>query len=276
MRNIGRLRCLSKKLICGAMYVRAFLLILMNLSLLGIYVIILLPAFLQMAWFYVTTNRISVRYKNDSCRNTVDVYGFDPKSFPKGNNLQQQKQPVVFFLPGGAYCLGYKMWGALVAQALRPSGVLVVSADYRNYPFGKVPDMIQDAADALQWTIDHCHEYGGDQSRIVIVGQSAGAHLGMMALLLNQTRSNLSQNIRGFVGLSGIYDMQVATNLFSRKLSLHPSVVSEQLFSQQPDSCDPAVWLTLHSSRPILPPIELWHGSSDKTVRNNIQVRNLL
>jgi hypothetical protein len=38
--------------------------------------------------------------------------------------------------------------------------------------------MVNDVDMSIQWTIDHIEEYGGDKDRIVLVGQSAGAHIG--------------------------------------------------------------------------------------------------
>jgi acetyl esterase/lipase len=220
-----------------------------------IYVVLLLPGFLQMAWFYVKTDRISVRYKADSCRNSLDVY----------SNKSQQARPVVLFLPGGAFLIGYKMWAALLAQALAPAGILVIAADYRNYPFGTVPDMVQDVEDVLEWTFENCEVYGGDPKKVVLVGQSAGAHLGIMALLRRQW------DIKGFIGLSGVYDLRDATKLFGRH-GLSAKFVKERLFDNRMTECDPTQILREEGKNLPLPPIEIWHGTADKTVRHTLCV----
>jgi len=38
--------------------------------------------------------------------------------------------------------------------------------------------MVRDVDAAIQWVMDHAEEYGGDRDRVVLVGQSAGAHIG--------------------------------------------------------------------------------------------------
>jgi hypothetical protein len=108
----------------------------LDLIFMTIYVILLLPGFLQMAWFYVTTNRIAVQYKSDSCRNSLDVYPCK-KAHQESQNQHQAKRPVVVFLPGGAYMIGYKNVGHSLAQALVPAGILVIAADYRNFSVWK-------------------------------------------------------------------------------------------------------------------------------------------
>jgi prenylcysteine alpha-carboxyl methylesterase len=240
----------------------------LDLVFMTIYVILLLPGFLQMAWFYVTTNRIAVQYKSDSCRNSLDVYPCT-KAYQQYPNQHQAKSPVVLFLPGGAYMIGYKMWATLLAQALVPAGILVIAADYRNYPFGTVPAMVQDAEDVLQWTFEHCEEYGGDPNQIILVGQSAGAHLGMMAVLRRHWK------IKGFVGLSGVYNMREVTRHFARH-GLPYDFVEQCLFQSQMDECDPSKLILLEATTkpPPLPPIELWHGTADKTVSHD-HVRRL-
>ena len=46
----------------------------------------------------------------------------------------KKKYPVVIFVSGGAWVIGYKAWGAVVGIVLRAFGVLTVMPDYRNYP----------------------------------------------------------------------------------------------------------------------------------------------
>jgi prenylcysteine alpha-carboxyl methylesterase len=121
--------------------------------------------------------------------------------------------------------------------------------------------MIQDAEDVLRWSFEHCKDYGGDPDQIVLVGQSAGAHLGMMAVLRRHW------NIKGFVGLSGAYDMRKITRHFARH-GLPNDFVQQCLFQNRMDECDPTILLLQEGKKMphSLPPIELWHGTGDKTV----------
>jgi prenylcysteine alpha-carboxyl methylesterase len=237
--------------------------VLRDLIAMTIYVALLLPGFIQMLWFYVRNHdRVAVSYQSSSCRNTLDVYGRPIDVY----FTQQQQRPVVLFLPGGAFLIGYKMWAALFAQALSTFDVLVVAADYRNYPFGVVPDMIEDVQDVIQWTLDHCHEYGGNPDKVVVVGQSAGAHLGMIALLRKSQEHEKQYNIKGFIGLSGIFDLSDASDVYAHH-GLNEAFVEEQLFGNELRQCDPTQVLADEANvTDNLPPIEIWHGTADKTV----------
>jgi prenylcysteine alpha-carboxyl methylesterase len=109
---------------------------------------------------------------------------------------------VVFFT-GGAWMIGYKMWGVLLARALSGCCCVVVLPDYRNYPCSVVPAAVDDVQAALEWTVHHIREHGGDPEQIVVVGQSAGGHLVTTALLRWASRNchwhNNNNNVRHVV-----------------------------------------------------------------------------
>ena len=70
-----------------------------------------------------------------------------------------------------------------MGKALSAFGIVVVTPDYRNFPQGVAPDMIEDVMASLQWVFENIHHFGGDPDNVTLVGQSAGAHLGACTLL---------------------------------------------------------------------------------------------
>ena len=83
-------------------------------------------------------------------------------------------RPVIVFITGGMWIIGYKAWGALLAQSLMKQGFIVASLDYRNFPQGTVGDMVQDVGVGIGWVIKRAAALGGDPRRVVVIGQSAG------------------------------------------------------------------------------------------------------
>ena len=150
------------------------------------FVVLLLPAFVVFLCHYLTCDRVVAHYGRReerggrSCRRYLDNYGSrsSPPSYDGGGNDEGKKKPVVIFLTGGAWIIGYRMWGTLLGRALAPLGVLVIVPNYRNYPTTDVKGMVDDVDASVQWAFDHVGEYGGDADGIVLVGQSAGAHIG--------------------------------------------------------------------------------------------------
>ena len=112
---------------------------------------------------------------------------------------QQNKYPVVIFLTGGAWIIGYKAWGAFMGMLLAQLGVIFVSPDYRNFPQGTISDMVEDATNAVQWTKENIHKYGGDKHNMYIVSQSAGAHIGALMMLLQARKNEIYNKLKAFL-----------------------------------------------------------------------------
>lgn len=91
--------------------------------------------------------------------------------------------PVVVWVHGGGYRGGDK--GNQMADKVRlfgESGWILVSTNYRLTPDGRegspeFTDPFDDVAAAVSWVHDHIAEYGGDPSRIALLGHSAGADI---------------------------------------------------------------------------------------------------
>jgi arylformamidase len=109
---------------------------------------------------------------------SLDIYHYNDPA-----NLK----PVVFYVHGGGWAVGDKSNKLVNKQNLFYSlDYVFVSINYRLSPDPSAlddtsrimfPDHNEDVADALKWVIDSIETYGGDPTKIVIMGHSAGAHL---------------------------------------------------------------------------------------------------
>jgi acetyl esterase len=85
--------------------------------------------------------------------------------------------PVVFYVHGGGFRILSKeshwVFGLLFAR----QRYLVVSIDYRLAPRHRFPTAVSDTFLAWQWTLENVAKFGGDPSRIIVAGESAGANL---------------------------------------------------------------------------------------------------
>lgn len=103
-------------------------------------------------------------YAREKCR--LDVY------YPEG---VEDFPTLVWFHAGGL--TGGDRW---LPDELKNQGFAVVSASYRLSPNVTSPVYVQDAAAAVAWTFKHIAEFGGDPSKIVVTGHSAGGYLTSM------------------------------------------------------------------------------------------------
>ena len=91
--------------------------------------------------------------------------------------------PVVVLIHGGALIAGSRggVNSRLVDLCLA-AGQVVVSIDYRLAPETKLPEIVEDVRDALQWVRTAGPGlFGADPRRIAVVGNSAGGYLALVA-----------------------------------------------------------------------------------------------
>ncbi|KAH1192937.1 putative isoprenylcysteine alpha-carbonyl methylesterase ICMEL1 [Glycine max] len=198
---------------------------------LGCYAMLLMPV----AYYYFFTSKVkrSIVY-GDQPRNRLDLY------LPA--NIGEPK-PVLIFVTGGAWIIGYKAWGSLLGLQLAERGIIVACIDYRIY----------------------------------LMGQSADAHISSCALLEQAARESekvesvpwsISQ-LKAYLGLSGGYNLLDLVDHFHNRgldrsifLSIMEGENSLKEFSPEIKIQDPC----LKSSIPHFPPVYLVHGTADYSI----------
>ena len=85
--------------------------------------------------------------------------------------------PVVLYVHGGGFRILSKDTHWLMGLAFARRGYLVFNISYRLAPAHPFPAAIADTCAAYEWVTGHAAEYGGDRSRIIIAGESAGGNL---------------------------------------------------------------------------------------------------
>ena len=100
-----------------------------------------------------------------------------------GSKKLYRKFPMVIFVSGGAWIIGYYFWSVLLAKLLAARGYLVFVPDYRNFPQTTLEGMVVDVEDAVSWVLANGERYNGDLDNVTLMGQSAGAHLTLLAIV---------------------------------------------------------------------------------------------
>jgi acetyl esterase/lipase len=102
---------------------------------------------------------------------TLDVY----------QPTQAGVHPILVQIYGGRWQRGEPGDDANFATLLASHGWVVFAIDYRHAPAFRWEAITADVDSALAWIGAHAAEYGGDTSRVVLMGRSAGGHLATMA-----------------------------------------------------------------------------------------------
>ena len=97
--------------------------------------------------------------------------------------------PVVFHTHGGGMIAGDALSGLdEFLEYADEIGLLVISVDYRLAPETQFPGPLEDCYAALVWTAQQVSRWGGDPTRIVVAGTSAGGGLAAGLALLARDR----------------------------------------------------------------------------------------
>ena len=181
-------------------------------------------------------------------RQRLDLYR------PSGPNVGAARPglPIIVFIYGGSWQSGSKDGYSFVGRALASRGFLVAVPDYRLVPQVRFPAFLQDNAAAVRWMIANAARHGGDPTRIVLVGHSAGAYNTAMLALDPRWLGAERRAVKGFVGLAGPYDF----------LPLD-GPVTRAAFGQERD---PATTQPIRFASSDDPPTLLLQGLRDTTV----------
>lgn len=86
--------------------------------------------------------------------------------------------PTIVYFHGGGFVIGDLDTHEGVCRLLsRDVGAVVISVDYRLAPEHHFPTAVDDCYQALRWVADRIRDFGGDATRLVVGGDSAGGNL---------------------------------------------------------------------------------------------------
>src|SRR3990167_2289420 len=175
-------------------------------------------------------------------RQKLDIYL--PKHVPKS---------TIIFWHGGSWLSGDKSSYNLFAKSLTKLGVAVVATNYRLFTDARWNTIIEDGARATAWVQNNIQDYGVETQNIIAMGHSAGAYIAAMLVLEKTYLSKAkvkSNNIKGFIGLSGPYD-------FDPRKKLRPIFDIKDKLKK---------WLPISYPGQIHIPVLLLHGRFDRFV----------
>lgn len=120
------------------------------------------------------------------------------------------KAPVLVFFYGGSWQGGSRDLYPFMGASLAAQGIVTVVPDYSVFPPARFPMFVEDAARAVRFARESAAQWGGDPTRLVLMGHSAGAHIAAMLSFdpqwLRRVGLNSQTDLAGFIGLAGPYD----------------------------------------------------------------------
>ncbi len=177
------------------------------------------------------------------------------------------RRPLLVHVHGGGWITGNRRWDREGRRHAR-LGIATATVGYRLSTTATYPAAVRDVVAAVTWLRREAADAAGiDPDRVVLIGESAGAHLA--ALVANAPRVGtfappgvepFATGVDGVVGISGIY------HLTGERVSDEP--LTDQFFGCTGVECpgkyregSPATHVDAES-----PPTLLYHGTADRIV----------
>lgn len=163
-------------------------------------------------------------------------------------------RPGVLVLHGGGWVRGERSdTESRVCWRYLRQGFVVANATYRLAEVAKAPAAVEDARLALEFVSRQAARWGIDAKRLVVTGESAGAHLALMAAFAPAATA------AAVIDFYGATDLEQAWKEGSR--------FPAQWVGDRADRWQIAAAMSpLHLIRPGLPPVLAIHGTADRVV----------
>jgi len=137
------------------------------------------------------------------------AYGEHPRHRLDLFPVKGEGAPVVLFVHGGGFVAGDKHGAppfyANVGRYFAAHGILGICMNYRLAPAHGWPAGAQDLEQAVQWILQRAEFYGGDASRLVVLGQSAGASHVATWLFHPDFGAGARNSVKAAILMSGFY-----------------------------------------------------------------------
>src|SRR6266568_8838361 len=111
-----------------------------------------------------------------------------------------ERAPTLLFIHGGYWQMRAKEVFAIFASGPMAHGINVAMIGYTLAPDATLDEIIAEIHQGLDFLAEKLPALGGDPSRIVVSGWSAGGHLTSMALA--------HRHVKAGMAISGIYDLE--------------------------------------------------------------------
>ncbi len=120
------------------------------------------------------------------------------------------RAPVLVFFYGGSWQGGSRDLYPFLGTSLAAQGIVTAVPDYSIFPPARFPTFLEDAARVVRFARETAAQWGGDPTRLVLMGHSAGAYIAAMLAFdpqwLRKVGLNSQTDLAGFIGLAGPYD----------------------------------------------------------------------
>lgn len=123
--------------------------------------------------------------------------------------------PVLIYVHGGGMVVGsIEVCDAQCRQLCKEVNCIVTSLEYHLAPEYKFPTGVEDALDGAEWVYSHAAEFGGDNTRMAVMGESSGG--AQSAVIANTWRDLGRDALKAQILIYPVCDYSIGYNSYRR------------------------------------------------------------
>jgi acetyl esterase/lipase len=187
---------------------------------------------------------------------------------------------TLIYIHGGGWTGGTKEQSSLTFLPFLQMGWNVVNVEYRLARVSQAPAAVEDCLCALRWVIRNAKQHNIDTTRLVVTGNSAGAHLALTTAMLPAS-AGLDRQCPGteelkvaavinWYGITDVVDLLDGPNMKVYAVTWLGALTNREEIARR---VSPLTYV-----RSGLPPIITIHGDADPTVpyTHGVRLRDAL
>lgn len=204
---------------------------------------------------------------------------------PQSRNLNgvEKKYPCLVYVQGSAWFKQNINAKAGLLARFAEKGYVVAIVEYRDTSIAPFPAVAVDTRNAIRFMKVHANEYGVDETKMFVGGDSSGGHASMFSQIIkdDDEKTNLfpgvNADVKGVISFYGANSLMIEDGMPSTVNHHLPDSPEGKLagganLREHPELCKKmSVECNIDESTPY-PPVLLFHGTKDRTINPIVSV----
>lgn len=206
---------------------------------------------------------------------------------PQTRNTKDDRDtlyPCIVYVQGSAWKKQNINAKLGLLSRLSERGYVIAVVEYRHSEIAPFPAQALDTRNAIRFMKLHAREYNVDEQRIVVGGDSSGAHTAFFSQLVGDDMDDCNQypkkdsQVKGILSFYGALSVMLEDGMPST-LNHHQPDSPEGLemggvdLRERPDLCRQMSVECQINEKTALPPVLMFHGTKDRTINPEISVQ---
>lgn len=197
---------------------------------------------------------------------------------PYNPMMQGKRFPLVVFVQGSAWFKQNCYINVPQLARFAQRGYVAAIVEYRPSGISPFPAQVQDAKTAIRFLRKNADKFGINPEQVFIWGDSSGGHTAVLAGLTcndnifdTDDYKEFSCSVKGIIDYYGVTDITDPEGFPSTQNHQKPDS-PEGLFiggkdvNEHPELAQPTIAMNHISKEKLVPPVLIFHGTSDKIV----------